>query len=48
MATDIAMKIPTFDIHIMVKQDMTFTRIDTTKINASDEVMSACMARGED
>ena len=43
-----AMKIPTFAIHIMGKQDMIFAGIDATKINASDEVMPAYMAKGKD
>lgn len=48
MASDNAMKIPTFAIHIMGKQDMIFAGIDAMKINASDEVMPACMAKGKD
>jgi hypothetical protein len=48
MVSNIVMKIPTFAIHIMGNQDMIFAGIDATKINASDEVMPACMAKVKD
>ena len=48
MASENAMKVPTFAINIMGKQDMIFAGIDATKIYASDEVLPACMAKGED